>query len=571
MPAFTAKEIISIGTTLRILFYGDVRDTNIAAVPQPSPGSQLRGEPTEFGLRILKDTLEGQSSFLMRYSVDLLLRHHRLKSDGFAEPQASPGLNKLTPALLKKYDQVWFFGQQYANLRQWVDDYGGPDSELTDAEVNALRAWMDAGGGVLITGDHSNDVDAVKDHLVDTSLRGQTLNLGRAIGHRVPRAGQMRVWVGAPDSGPPDYYVDTAADPNMGQMPKQEDAFPQSIRVEQVWRKISFAGPRPLGLSGYWWQEDHPLFRGRSTPDYPSTRIDILPDHVHEGAVAIPRSFDPSVWPRRGNFQAQPAVVAWGTNKAPLRIGGIGGIGGGLRDRFTLFREVGAVAAYDGDAVGVGRIVAHSTWHHFVNVNLVGFRNPDGTPGKVLRRLGEYFANLALWLSPWATRWRLWSALVAWTARHPLMREVHGAPALVAGDAAIGLLRSAIGEGALADLAELPFAAMQQEEAPPADGAQAGQPAIPANLLLGHSVREMQRRLLRDPFALEAGAEHLVASAHAAAQSHAETLSQAAATLRQWSQHCETPHGGKPGKEKEKQKKNKDRVNDKGKAKARKT
>ena len=552
MPAFSAKEIISIGTTIDILFYGDVRDTNVAAVPQPSPGSQLRGEPTEFGLRILKDTLEAQSTFMTRFSVDVLLRHHKLKSDGFPEADARPGLNKLTPALLKKYDQVWFFGQQYANLRQWFDDYGGPDSELTDAEVAALQSWMDAGGGVLITGDHSNDVSFVEQHLVEPSLRGKTLNLGRALGCRVPRAGEMRVWVGAPDAGPPSYYVDTAADPNMGMMPKQEDAIPQSIRVEQVWRKVSLTGLNPLGISGYWWPEDHPLFRGRPTADDPSSRIDILPDHVHEGAINIPRSFDPSVWPRRGNFQATPQVVAWGTNKAPLRFGGLGG---GLRDRFTLWREVGAVAAYDGDTVGVGRIVAHSTWHHFVNVNLVGFRNPDGTPGKVLRRLGEYFGNLALWLSPWATRWRLWSALVAWTARHPLMREVHGAPAPVVGDAAVGLLRSAIGEGMLADLAELPFAAQQAE-------VQMARPTIPAGLLVGQSVIDMQRRLVRDACAQEAGIEHLVASASAAAASHADALAEAAATLRQWA-HCEVPggkprgHGGKgrsKGKEKEKEK-----------------
>jgi hypothetical protein len=344
----------------------------------------------------------------------------------------------------------------------------------------------------------------------------------------------MRVWVGAPDAGPPSYYVDTAAAPNMGMMPKQEDAIPQSIRVEQVWRKVSLTGLNPLGISGYWWPEDHPLFRGRPNADYPSSRIDILPDHVHEGAINIPRSFDPSVWPRRGNFQATPQVVAWGTNKAPLRFGGLGG---GLRDRFTLWREVGAVAAYDGDTVGVGRIVAHSTWHHFVNVNLVGFRNPDGTPGKVLRRLGEYFGNLALWLSPWATRWRLWSALVAWTARHPLMREVHGAPAPVVGDAAVGLLRSAIGEGMLADLAELPFAAQQAE-------VQMARPTIPAGLLVGQSVIDMQRRLVRDACAQEAGIEHLVASASAAAASQADALAEAAATLRQWA-HCEVP-GGKP-------------------------
>ena len=151
-------------------------------------------------------------------------------------------------------------------------------------------------------------------------------------------------------------------------------------------------GPRPApGSRG---------IEGRASADWPSTRIDILPDHVHEGAVAIPRAFDPATWPRRNGFQAKPEIVAWGTNKAPLRLS----LGLGASGVFASWREVGAVAAYDGEAVGVGRIVAHSTWHHFVNVNLVGFRNPDGSPGKVLARLGEYYANLAMWLSPGALR-----------------------------------------------------------------------------------------------------------------------------------------------------------------------
>lgn len=32
----------------------------------------------------------------------------------------------------------------------------------------------------------------------------------------------------------------------------------------------------------------------------------------------------------------------------------------------------GLVSAYDGHPAGVGRITCDSTWHHFINVNLIG-------------------------------------------------------------------------------------------------------------------------------------------------------------------------------------------------------
>jgi len=486
MPPPITKDIFTLGSTIRILFYGDVRDTNTAAVPQPGPGNQLRGMPTEFGLRILKDLLEAQSTFLVRLQVDVLNRHYHYNSDGFVREPAVPGANKLTPALLKKYDQVWFFGQQYANYSQWNDAYGGPESELTNAEVAALRTWMDAGGGVLITGDHSNDVSFREQFLVDPALKGQTLNLGRALGWRVPRAGQMRVWAGAPDASAPSYYVDTAGDPNMAMMPKQEDAIPQSIRIEQVWRSVHMGSSGLFGPVGFFFLEDHALFRTTPNADYSSGRIDILPDHVHEGAVAVPRTLDPTLWPARGSYRPGPQIVAWGTNKAPLRWAAFGGTS---KTDFRLWREVGVVAAYDGDYVGVGRIVAHSTWHHHVNVNLVGFRNPDGSAGKVLRRLGEYFKNVALWLSPWAARSGLFHAAIDWTARHPLMREITGAPVQALGAAAASLMARALGAGTYDDLMQLPFAAL-----PPSTSANDPRATIPHELLLGTAIGVAQQR-----------------------------------------------------------------------------
>ena len=484
MPPLVTKDSFTLGTTIRILFYGDHRDTNIAAVPQPAPGDLLRFKPTEFGLRILKDLLESQSTFLVRLQVDVVNRDYHFNSDGFVREPAVAGANKLTPAILKRYDQVWFFGQQYANFSQWNADYGGPESELTNAEVAALRAWMDAGGGVLITGDHSNDVSARQQFLVDPTLKGKTLNLGRALGVRVPRAGQMRVWVGAPDASAPSYYVDTAGDPNMSMMPKQEDPIPQSIRIEQVWRRVGTGSAGVFQSLNFIFFDD--LFRTTPNADYQNTTIDILPDHVHEGAVAVPRTLDPAMWPARGNYRPAPQIVAWGTNKAPLRFVATGGTA--QREFFRLWREVGVVAAYDGDYVSVGRIVAHSTWHHHVNVNLVGFRNPDGSPGKVLRRLGEYYKNVALWLSPHRARSGLLYTAITWTARHPHMREMTGAPAPMLGAAAASLMSRALGAGTYDDLMQLPFARLAPSTSPGDSPA-----TIPHELLLGTAIAAMQQ------------------------------------------------------------------------------
>jgi hypothetical protein len=63
-------------------------------------------------------------------------------------------------------------------------------------------------------------------------------------------------------------------------------------------------------------------------------------------------------------------------------------------------RSFMAIAAYDGHRAKVGRVSTDATWHHFVNVNLTGFQNPPGTPTIELKRIKQYYINLATWLMP---------------------------------------------------------------------------------------------------------------------------------------------------------------------------
>jgi hypothetical protein len=54
------------------------------------------------------------------------------------------------------------------------------------------------------------------------------------------------------------------------------------------------------------------------------------------------------------------------------------------------------VSVYDGDTVGLGRVVVDSTWHHWFSYNLVGIVERD-IPA--YQKMQAYYRNVALWLA----------------------------------------------------------------------------------------------------------------------------------------------------------------------------
>ncbi|MCK2243831.1 MULTISPECIES: hypothetical protein [unclassified Crossiella] len=365
---------------LRILAYTDQADTvqlnNVAG----------------FGVGILRDLLEKNAPFHTDIRFDLVQRHGK----GYAS-------DRLTPELLAGYDQIWFFGIMPCDLPA----QGMPTNELTDPEVAALRAWMDAGGGVLICGDHSNP----KPPGADPALN-ELLNLGRAIAHRVPRAGEMRVWEGLPDSSiqfshnthQPDGRGSDINNP----IPMDADGFPQELILK---RYPPFHRP-------------HPVFSGKNGP------ITVFPDHMHEGQLRIPDSYPAQTWPSGPFGQPKPEIVARGTDK---RNGSVYGV----------------LATYDGHAAGVGRIVADSTWHHYFNINLFGFVSEP----TVAARMAEYYVNLTLWLAPARKRQQAQARMLWWLSNHPVVRMAFGNPAADVGRTALGLLATVTNPATAADLA----------------------------------------------------------------------------------------------------------------------
>lgn len=319
------------------------------------------------------------------------------------------------------YDEVWLFGVE-TNFKR--AEYGTrsssssyPADRLADTELDRLTAHMNGGRGLFATGDHAS--------------------LGAGLGRAVDRARNMRHWA---DFGSGEISMDgpyrndsNAAGHDPGfQFSDQSDDVPQRLDLE-LFRT-------PTGL----FREErypHPILCS------PTGRIDVFPDHPHEGEVRVPPDLgltcrDGSAeYPQRtdGSGQEEPMIIARGRVAAGNTASALAGKPG--NKQATVAHGFGVLCAYDGHRAGVGRVVTDSTWHHFVNVNLIGIfeggifdnfvrsgEDPTKHTGflasvqgqEVLKKIQHYYVNTAVWLAPpgliQAMNDRLWWDLL-WSDR----------------------------------------------------------------------------------------------------------------------------------------------------------
>ena len=110
-------------------------------------------------------------------------------------------------------------------------------------------------------------------------------------------------------------------------------------------------------------------------------------------------------------------------------------------------------AAYDGFPSKAGRIVADSSFHHFLDINLrnLSCRDASGLPviGSDLDQIAHFYGNLALWLPPPKKRIDMKLDLLLRLAKHPDVIEVMGNSLLTTGKTANAVLRTAVGKGKL--------------------------------------------------------------------------------------------------------------------------
>lgn len=221
--------------------------------------------------------------------------------------------------------------------------------------------------------------------------------LGRSLGEPMKRAGQLRVW-----QGPPTACTDKPLKDRdnfntcEGKVPEQ---------LDDIMSQSDGSALKLLRLRGsphrlFWWGKDT---RGGVTS------IVRFPDHPHEGKLIIPSELD-SDWP---STSPPPVVAAKARDK-----------------RFpNEKRDYALVIAYDGDPK-VGRIVADSSFHHYININLSGLPSRDSNgyprPNSVLDQVAQFYGNLALWLTPRDLREKIKLDLFFQLATHPDVFEIRG-------------------------------------------------------------------------------------------------------------------------------------------------
>lgn len=372
--------------TIRILLYTDDPELVVEQTGPPfglgAMIEQIRSHPLAFAnvLPVLESRYPNRTATPVK-KINTLLKEAEDKNEPF--------------------DQIWFFGIHQinkANFRLRIGG-GGPESELDKAEVAALRTRMDRGLGVLVTGDHANErpADALDnpDSPYPDLVRGdQYLGLGRALGRCIPRAGLMRDWEGEPTADPRHSFNTQVVTfgTSLTQRAFQQDSVPQQLILK------TFNERGKPSLEG----RPHPLFFYRQ-----GEAILLFPDHLHEGAVTLPDKLEEDLWPRTADrFQPKPRVVAYGVDKRNAK-------------------KLKLIAVYDGDLVGAGRIVADSTWHHYFNTNLAAFP-AISAPFTAADQIGQYYANLVLWLTPRAKRSQMADAMSRWIARQPELVELVG-------------------------------------------------------------------------------------------------------------------------------------------------
>lgn len=310
---------------------------------------------------------------------------------------------RFTAAALAPFDMAFFF-----SIATPGEDPATDAERQTEAA--AVAAFMEAGKGFFAAGDHED--------------------LGAGVNQHIPRVRSMRRWAkiapgphgglqapGGVDATRHDTLQagsDTVTDNGMSyayQFNDQSDAIPQPIHPKiytQFWARIAQSTvPHPLLCS-------------------PLGRIEVLPDHMHEGWCEVPDDLTADEglpgrtgkkeYPVDGSGQTvAPEVIAQATVLAHATLNQE--FSGPVHlSPMTTKRDFGVIGAYDGHLAGIGRVVVDATWHHFVNINVIGTNsmfagtNPDKAKGfysgpsdaavPAYRRIQWYYRNLVYWLIP---------------------------------------------------------------------------------------------------------------------------------------------------------------------------
>jgi hypothetical protein len=261
--------------------------------------------------------------------------------------------DSIKPELIESADELWFFGTELC-------DGSKPVVVLTDNEVNAIRARMDAGVGIFATGDHQA--------------------IGSGLCMRLPRAANMRVWSGegAPEQDSPFSFNSSVRSSNRDIVERGRsidcETDDRDTLPKQIW---------PVHLPD---GTPHELMQ-LPLPGEEKQNIRFFPDHMHEGKlydfVREPKNDELAELLKAYYPGTMPYIVArsvravFDQNKGPSDC-----------------VSYPVVSVYEPPSTSTwGNIVVDSTFHHWTDQNSLRVRySPAGF------HVEQYAINVANWL-----------------------------------------------------------------------------------------------------------------------------------------------------------------------------
>jgi len=303
--------------------------------------------------------------------------------------------------LKSRYDVVFILSISGEFGQQLTDELGA---------LEAITAFMQAGGGVFATGDHED--------------------LGAGMCKYIPRVRNMRHWTNTapqvvPSAGGTDRLTTNL--PGRGDIVYSNDEYEFSDQSDQFPQRLYVNFRTEAGGIGL----AHPLLQVPAS----NRAIEVFPDHPHEGECVIPNDLTTKL---ADNTTDEWPPLATGSRVSPEMVALTMSHGNAFPGKAAVTpRSFIAICAYDGhrtsvvDSAGItswlGRVVTDSTWHHFVNINIKP--GLSALAGRNLQDIKQYYANLATWLMPKNTRFcRRFPWIITELLSYPLFEEISPIP-----------------------------------------------------------------------------------------------------------------------------------------------
>ncbi|TKC79905.1 hypothetical protein FAZ69_30325 [Trinickia terrae] len=349
---------------------------------------------------------------------------------------------------LSVYDVIWLIADEGYNggqFAQW-------NSNITPDEQIAIADFMAGGGGVFAVGDH----DGLGACMCGGLPRIRTMRKWFEWDHVFtdPATNQvfMPNWSVGGDGTSPGYLP--PSNPNYPGMTDRFDTLQPDATLfggQQVYffwdqsdpipQTLMDAGGNPLTTSP---DPIHAVLRGAA-----GVAIADFPDHMHEGEatdfstiLANGTPFNPNdaggnpnllsftdknnhahaypEFPNPGGYQPTPEIIAYGKDVGHATYDGPQPPGEMPNFKATNEKVHGTISVYDGYGAGVGRIVTGSTFHHYLDKNLIGDPHSDTMPGPptnttqglspaTLDPIRQFYVNVVTWLARRNPAFHFWT------------------------------------------------------------------------------------------------------------------------------------------------------------------